>query len=732
MREIGQIYESCESVKKNKKDLKDFSSLPSLATEYSKWSWSLRSAMMESENKLHNKIENEAIHEVEETDLQRELLETSEEVEKSMSEFFEKDTDANILIHWKTSFEIKIKDVQENIVRETKRKLSEILQQRDLKKKIDAQRTHHENTLYEKSKKLALKLKQKVNEEETLKKDFDLFWEQSVKKIITDTQPMKDVDIMTDVKRLLSDMHQGCLPVEQRKEGSEYNIFNVSSYYENVILKRLTKKEISDTVKDSCRTVKASFGHAQTLSPEDQAQIRSFVTDVAQQTDTMIQSFNISKMGYNISCILKLTGYIKNRITEHQKGPVKYVFKNEFFMHLVLSICKRANKIITDQHRMFKDANDPVLYLERKREEYYSIFQKYCHGAASAAIFGEIICQKLKEPSEQSVYKKTARDLTDEMRSNCESLNGNRSNLEKHILKTLAEEEDFDKCMNYIDNPRDHFQSFIRDEVSRYITDKFSVNVLPKMKENIKLLQQKIMKAAHESTEHVQVNSGDAGLWLKNFTQQLSDELIFSEKHLSGVKHDDVDDFNLLEDVIRQELPAIMSDISSRFNTNTFPEKLDYKFRPDELLIDHLCQCCWVQCPFCKAICTNTIENHDEDHSVPFHQVIGLSGIHYANTNNLSVHICTSAVAKNNLHFYPIDSKDKVPWREYRRAGGVYADWSITPDLSELPYWKWFVCRFQKDLEKYYSKTFAGQGNIPDEWRKYSKHDAIESLYKYI
>uniref|UniRef100_A0A671R0D6 Interferon-induced very large GTPase 1 n=1 Tax=Sinocyclocheilus anshuiensis TaxID=1608454 RepID=A0A671R0D6_9TELE len=360
------------------------------------------------------------------------------------------------------------------------------------------------------------------------------------------------------------------------------------------------------------------------------------------------------------------------------------------------------------------------------------IFQKYCHGAASAAIFGEIICQKLKEPSEQSVYKKTARDLTDEMRSNCESLNGNRSNLEKHILKTLAEEEDFDKCMNYIDNPRDHFQSFIRDEVSRYITDKFSVNVLPKMKENIKLLQQKIMKAAHESTEHVQVNSGDAGLWLKNFTQQLSDELIFSEKHLSGVKHDDVDDFNLLEDVIRQELPAIMSDISSRFNTNTFPEKLDYKFRPDELLIDHLCQCCWVQCPFCKAICTNTIENHDEDHSVPFHQVIGLSGIHYANTNNLSVHICTSAVAKNNLHFYPIDSKDKVPWREYRRAGGVYADWSITPDLSELPYWKWFVCRFQKDLEKYYSKTFAGQGNIPDEWRKYSKHDAIESLYKYI
>ncbi|KAI2649431.1 Interferon-induced very large GTPase 1 [Labeo rohita] len=41
-----------------------------LETEYSKWTWSLRSAMLEIENKLHNKIENEAIHNLEETDLQ--------------------------------------------------------------------------------------------------------------------------------------------------------------------------------------------------------------------------------------------------------------------------------------------------------------------------------------------------------------------------------------------------------------------------------------------------------------------------------------------------------------------------------------------------------------------------------------------------------------------------------------------------------------------------------------
>ncbi|KAF4116447.1 hypothetical protein G5714_003936 [Onychostoma macrolepis] len=693
-----------------------------LEKQYSKWSWSLRSAMLETENKLHNKIENETVHVVEETDLHRELKKTSEEVKKSMSEFFDKDTDADMVIRWKTSFEIKIQELQENIVSETKRKLNKILDQRDLKKKTDVQRTYNENTLYEKSKELAWKLKDKTNEVE-LKKEFDLFWEQSMKKIIKDTPAIKDIDVIRDAREILSDIYEGHLPVNYLKVSKD--IFSVPSYSDYVKDKKISG--FTRSFKDSFRSTKETLGYI--LSREDEAQIRALVLDVVQQTDKMIQSFNISKMGYNISYIQQLIGYIKEKLNEHEEGPGKYMFKKKFFIRLVLSICKRANNMITDQHRLFREANDPVIYVMQKKQKNYSIFQKHLHGAASAAIFGKIICEKLKDPIEQSVYKKTARDLADEMRSNCESLKGNRSNLEKHILKTLAEEEDFDKYMNYIHNPRDHFISFIRDEVSRYITDKFSVRVLPKMKENIKLLQQKIMKAAHESTEHVQVNSGDVGLWLKSFTQQLSDELIFSEKDLSGVKHDDVDDFKLLEDVIGQELFCITFDISSSFSTKTFPVKLDYILRPDELLIDHFCQCCWVQCPFCGATCTNTIENHHEDHSVAFHRMTENNGAYYSSTQNLCADICTNLVASDQ-HFNILDRTFK--YRKYRKAGERFVNWSITPDPSELPYWKWFVCRFQKDLGKYYSKTFDGCGMIPDEWRKYSKLDAIESADQCI
>ncbi|XP_051766896.1 interferon-induced very large GTPase 1-like [Ctenopharyngodon idella] len=682
-----------------------------LETEYSKWSWSLRSAMLEIENKLHNNIENETINEVSESDLQGKLHVKSEEVEKSMSEFFDKDKDKDILIQWKASFYIKINELQENIVRETTRKLNEILQQRDMKKKIDAQRTRHENTLFEKSKELAIKLKDKANDETILKTEFDSFWKDCVKNITRETPQIKNINVLNDMKQHLSNYKS--VPVNAWKKSRD--IFSVRHYSDYVQLKKS-----NETTGNAFRSAKQKF--------EVQTQIKNLVDDIAQQVEKMIVSYNIAKMGYNKTYIQEFADHIKERIENYEQCSRDYVLTKEFYIDLVISICKKENQVIIDQHRKFREANDPVLYFEKKSKEYYSVFQKYCQGATSAAIFGEIICQKLKEPIQKSVYKDTARNLTDEIKTNCESLNGNRSKLEKHILKTLAEQEDFDKYLTYFNSPRDHLKSFIRDEVNRYITDNFRVSAQPKMKRNIELLQQKIMAAAHRATTWVNTTSRDVQKWLDHFTLQLSDVLIFSVKDLSGLSHDGVDDFDLLEDVIHEELSSVLSEMQNEFSTETFPVNLEHNDRPDEILIDHLCQCCWIQCPFCSATCTNSLENHTGDHTVPFHRVDGLTGCCYEETECLSADFCTTLVRTGKM-FY---TGQWIPCREYRNAGNVYAEWSITPDFSELPYWKWFVCRFQKDLEDYFEKTFHRWDDISYGWSQYSKEQAIESLDEYI
>ncbi|XP_073714334.1 interferon-induced very large GTPase 1-like isoform X2 [Misgurnus anguillicaudatus] len=690
-----------------------------LETKYSKWSWSLRSAMLEIESKLQNRIENEAIHEIVEADLREQLIEKSEEVKQSMSEFFEKDKDRDILIQWHASFVIKIKELEESIVKETKRKLNEILQQRDLKKKIDDHKIHHENTLFEKSKELAIKLRDKAKDETILKQEFDSFWKKCLKKITSTTPSIKDIDIISDMKQIHTDIYKST-PVESWKQGSEHkNIFNMQSYSKYVQLKK--SSGLAGPVVNVFNSAKEKLGF--TLFKKDETQIRTLVNDIADETEKKIMSYNIPKMGYNKSYIQELADYIKARIINEEER-VKYVFTKDFYMDLLQSIFERQNKTFTEQHKMFRESNDPVFYFERKREEYYSIFQKYCQGATSAAIFGEIICQKLKEPIMKSVYKRTARDLANEMKTNCESLNGNRSKLEKHILKMLAENEDFDKYIEYIIDPKEHFKSFIKEEVNKYIDAKFSSNVMPNIKENIDLLQRNVEKAAHKATEI----AGDIHEWLKHFTEPLSDVLIFSVKDLTGVSLDGIDDFNILEDVIQKELPSVISDIKKNCSTETFAAILENKDRPCEILIDHLCQCCWVQCPFCAAVCTNSIENHDEDHSVPFHRVDGLNGCCYDFTDTLSADFCTTLVITTKS-FY---TGQWIPCKEYRSAGGVYAKWSITPDLSELPYWKWFVCNFREQLENYYGIKFHNWDEISLEWKQYTKQNAIESLDKYI
>ncbi|KAK9954681.1 hypothetical protein ABG768_016730 [Culter alburnus] len=254
-----------------------------LQTEYSKWAWSLRSAMLDIENKLHNKIENEAIHDIEEFYLERELNAKSEEVIKTMSAFFKKDRDAAVLNQWKGFFEIKIQQLQENILTETKRKLNEVLQQRHLKKK------------------------------------------------------MKNILIQT----------YASLPLDRIKGSSEHkDMFYLPSYSEYVLLKK--SSGITGALKNMYKRGKEMIGLV--LSKEDEVQIKSLITDIAEHTDKMIQSYNIAKMGYNISYIQQLVDYIKANLKEHQEEPkVKYVFKSEFFMDLVLCICHRANKTFTNQ-----------------------------------------------------------------------------------------------------------------------------------------------------------------------------------------------------------------------------------------------------------------------------------------------------------------------------------------------------------------------------------------------
>ncbi|MBN3321515.1 GVIN1 GTPase, partial [Atractosteus spatula] len=696
---------------------------------YGNWTWKLRSAMLAIENKLHNRIENGKLETVDRSYLIQEITATFENVRREMENFFAEDVDKEMLVEWRGKTELKIEDLKNDLIEGTKRKFDELIQLKSSCKRLDNEKTQYENQLFNKSKEMASALRNKGNDTSDLKKEFDSLWKQWVLSLTSKIPQIKDIDIEEDVMKTLFAFYEERF-VKHSKEHRYYkNICIIGDYKDYVKMNR----------------TKRSLGFASySLKPEDHHSIRNLIQDIVRETEDYIKHKLIAKISYSDSYIYEIVKTITTRITEFESNIKRFVFTKDFNVDVTLFVCDIAVLKFTDLQMAFREANDPLIYLGSKKEDYYSIFKKFFQGATSATVFADFICSKLKPSILQTVYDKTAIDVAGDMRANFPAFSGNRSNLEKHILLVLAEEENFAKFMNYIDNPKKHFKEFITQCVNEHffkgkdsslfkmiihtfqsLFKEEDFSILDIFKQNLELKQRCVSEAISISTVGVKNKNGDVQMWLNTFSSQLADELKFTEKDLKGVLYPDIKDFDFLQEEMTVALQNVIDDLKNGFNSVSSVDMGKFRERPDEILFRQLCGC-WVQCPFCNALCTNTMKGHDGDHRVHFHRPQGIAGWHPKGHDILIIDICTSSIVSDRT--FRVSENNYHPYKSYKEAGPKYACWSITPDSSVQSYWKWFVCRFQRDLEKHYSKKFYGRGEIPKQWMTITKNEALQSL----
>ncbi|XP_078141059.1 interferon-induced very large GTPase 1-like [Centroberyx gerrardi] len=724
-----------------------------LEAQYGKWTWALRSAMLTIENQLHNRIENGKLEKVEHSYLLKEMNNSCEEVEKAMRTYFDDDGDKEMLVQWRGRFESKLKEFHDELVKGVKRKLEEVIQQKNACKKLDDKKTEFENKLLQKSKELAHELKDKAKDEKELEKQFNSVWNVWVTELTEGTPAIKDIDIQEDVFSILKDLGIEWSLINDRKSCGRYkNISKIGDYLDYVTLtkhqdlrnKSQQSQDIERENKDTREQGRAArawgtftkiFGFGST-KPEiehhdsrsafphaEQQLIRSLINNVEKQSIAIINSKPVAARGYSTTYLHEVANNVKEKMKEFESKSKTYALKNEFKVDLLLYVCNIAGNRLVESHNKFKMNNDVLTHLESKKMQYYSIFGSLCKGNSSAVVLGELICSKLKVSTVQAVYHKTAIDLAGEMKCSFPPFSGNKLNLEKHVLQSLAEQEDFDSYINYIRQPRKQVESFIKEAVKKYIFTEHNDKALGILKKNAKVIGQLVSQALYTATEEVKTQGGDTDMWLEEFSSLLKDELTFVTNCCENFG--DINNFDFLKEEIEKGLASIIEEMGSLSLRNME----EFRVRPDKILIDQLCKCCWVQCPFCKAICTNTLEGHGpDDHSVPFHRPSGISGWHFKDTVELCIDFCTTSVASDQRFRPSHDSKESIPYKQYRTGGPKYANWRITPDESKLTYWKWFICRFQKELEEYNGKKFQGRGEIPSEWKRHSKEEAIKSL----
>ncbi|KAM9196213.1 LOW QUALITY PROTEIN: interferon-induced very large GTPase 1-like [Mergus octosetaceus] len=677
-----------------------------LETAFSQWTWQLRSHILDLQMKLENKVRNGELGKVTTEHLEKLVQERSDAtIIKNMETFFSEDKDREILIQWKCSTELKLKELRESLLLETQRKCEKLIEVKKSQSKLDERKSTYENELLRKSRELALSLKgQKLGESE-LRNCFDSLWVQWVTEVSSAVPPLEQVDIDVDIENVL---------VEHFRESNV--VKQIWNLYQNTF---------SLDLKKHVHNKKYFYAIPKSLDDADENSMHRITDSIIMRVKANIEKKEKDKMDYSRTFIHE----ILNEVEEGMKSvpnTAKYRFNKGYKMELSLYLCRMAAERFKDMHAAFRKANDPVVYLESKREDFFKSFQISCQGASCITTFADFLCSKIAPALRHAIYEKTALDIAQDVKKKNPDFGGNRTTLEYYMLKYLAEEENFENFKHYLEAPGDFLNNYIKTKVETYCLDK-NRRLEMFLRDSLSHYYESIKSAVFASTTVVKDRKDrrdKISLWLDEFCRALGDVLSLPRSDLKSIEHQEITDIEFLNNAMTEALSPVIADLRKEFEEARMSS---FERQPHTIVAKQFAGC-QEQCPFCGAVCTNTMPNHDGDHRVVFHRPQVLTGYRWHKTDNLVIDICSSSVSSDCL--FRIGEDTWIPYKKYRDAGHPYSTWSIPPDPSMQAYWKWFVSSFRTQLEHRYNGKFHGKGEIPDSWHTVTKQNALAELEK--
>ncbi|XP_066106938.1 interferon-induced very large GTPase 1-like isoform X2 [Saccopteryx bilineata] len=684
------------------RNTREVMAMSKLETMYNKWTWQLRSHVLNLHNQLIYQIENKKIQTLNMSIYEVTVTEKYEAIKQELEKYFNEDPDSEMLIQWKANFENKLIYLKEALIFESKNKAEGHISYKKNQEILDNKKSVYENELLKKSHDLALTVKGKELSETELCQKFNEVWKTWVDNMSSTlssvTEPKIDVD------------SEGTLLEYFKSENDVVNMLN-KNYGE----------EFEINFDEHVKMIKKYHILSRHREISDEESIRGTTSNIVSKFSEYIENIETKQYDYNRNYFYEILKIIEDEMKSALTKD-RYRLTSKYKIDLSLYLFQKASKRFKEMHEAFKKANDPVNYLENKKGDFFMSFKISCQGATSITTFVDFLWNKLTPAVCTTTWEEMVLKIAGEIRATCPEFSGNRTNLEKHILISLAEKENFDDYWEYFHNPESFFKNYIQDRIIIYFYKQGSKKIKKFLKINLDDIKNTILSAIHESTAIAKDESNTVSAWLDLFCDQLGSKFIFPRKNLINIEHQEIKDIDFLKEAMSEALNRSMDTVEEEC-AKIPAEKMVSEIQ--KMLSQHLCGC-WEQCPFCGAICTNTIPTHDGDHSVPFHRSKAVNGRYWHKTKEFSIDCCTTSVASKD--YFILDDDLKFPYKKYRLAGGKYATWSITPDSSSQPYWKWFICHFRSNLEEKYHKYFRNRAEIPHAWTKITKQDVLDDL----
>ena len=113
---------------------------------------------------------------------------------------------------------------------------------------------------------------------------------------------------------------------------------------------------------------------------------------------------------------------------------------------------------------------------------------------------------------------------------------------------------------------------------------------------------------------------------------------------------------------------------------------------------------CQAACPFCGQTCDELTSNHQGDHTVKFHKIIGLKGDSYEKTGLLINNYNCNTIVDGRWLCDEYPNLNNGTWFKYSEYRNFFANWNIPfePNMNKADFWVWFIKQFDHNIQRYF------------------------------
>ena len=627
-------------------------------------------------------------------------------LEDAMQHFFETNEDKATLEQWRENVMNRIVQHKENQVNEVTRNCSATFHYLQDRQDVDEKKQIYEKKLLEKAREFIT-----LENASKSKEEFEQEWKQWIEEV-----PYHE-EIKVNVN-----------------EEMVYVLCNTDALLNTDMLQKLKSKgrsiiqfkEIIPAV-DACHLTITYAGHVMNLIIQHNQQCLFDARIIGQQAVTKGINFADITSKSGVRCrrndLTQMYHLVITTIDENTKNR-RFKFKKNIICDYLLYIFANVYKTFEKMEERYCEERDIRGDLERNlRPKLQKYFLNLCSEMEKDVLAATSIVDVLQEPIESELNRTMGPAVAREILKI--SKFQSKGKFHATVLIQLGEEGMFKSYIPYLENPVEFLRKKLMESIETFCVEHGKTSMSLLLNYEAKKIEDQVFAAISTATDKLK-KSGNNTLtfWIQRFVEDCSTLEITKEMFAVAAIDDELQDIGVFEGKVRENVAQFIRSLINRELDCAAMEK--WNPSPHDQLFTSMFGC-QSYCPFCKALCDQTVENHASSHATRIHRPNGLNGWRSVQTGILLSDICTTLVASERTFQNAETANEPHSYKDYKSVNEYYDSWSIPPDstFEASNYWQWFIATFSRELAEHYK---AKQPEIPLAWKHLSFREVREKL----